>query len=252
MRGQVSCPPCRSAQPLDHRARTSHCSRAQTHASARARARTLSARRSLSPAPHSCRSSLSSQRLCAGFHASPDSLMGAARSRHLILSAHTWARAAFAGTGLPLPACLCRSSAPGSGRPPPAHCNLSSTRCSPVARSVITRRRAYAARVARPDPCDPLALTFCLPSAQIRSQAPSKLVKPMLFVCKLPMVYGTIISGIIVFGAVIFVSAMLSGSGPSPSSWLLPPPSACRRPPASRTRRSASSHVSIRAARCPS
>ena len=118
VRGQVSCPPCRSAQPLDHRARTSHCSRAQTQASARARARTLSARRSLSPAPHSCRSSLSSQRLCAGFHASPDSLMGAARSRHLILSAHTWARAAFAGTGLPLPACLCRSSAPGSGRPP--------------------------------------------------------------------------------------------------------------------------------------
>ena len=40
----------------------------------------------------------------------------------------------------------------------------------------------------------------------------------MLFVCKVPMVYGTITSGIIVFGAVVFVSTMLSGSGPSPSS----------------------------------
>ena len=140
---------------MDHRARTSHRSRTQTHAFARASARTLSARRSLSPAPHSCRSSLSSQRLCAGFHASPDSLMGAARSRHLILSAHTWARAAFAGTGLPLPACLCRSSAPGSGRPPPAHCNLSSTRCSPVARSVITRRRAYSGARCSPRPVRP-------------------------------------------------------------------------------------------------
>jgi hypothetical protein len=40
----------------------------------------------------------------------------------------------------------------------------------------------------------------------------------MLFVCKVPMVYGTIISGVTVFGAVVFVSAMLSGSGPSPSS----------------------------------
>ena len=75
-----------------------------------------------------------------------------------------------------------------------------------------------AARVARPDPCDPLALTVCLPSAQITLSGPIELVKPMLFVCKVPMVYGTIISGIIVFGAVVFVSAMLSGSGPSPSS----------------------------------
>ena len=75
----------------------------------------------------------------------------------------------------------------------------------------------------------------------------------MLFVCKLPMVYGTIISGIIVFGAVIFVSAMLSGSGPSPSSWLLPPPSACRRPPRfTDEEKREFSHVSIRAARCPS
>ena len=71
----------------------------------------------------------------------------------------------------------------------------------------------------------------------------------MLFVCKVPMVYGTITSGIIVFGAVVFVSTMLSGSGPSPSSMAsaaalyVPSP-----PPASRTRRSASSHVSIRAA----
>ena len=133
VRGQVNCAPRMSAQPLDHRARTSHCSRAQTRASARARARTLSARRSLSPAPHSCRSSLSAQRLCAGFHAYPDSLMGTARSRLSILSAHTWARAAFAGTGLPLPACvvLC----PRLWAPPPAHCNLSSTRCSAVAPS---------------------------------------------------------------------------------------------------------------------
>ena len=49
----------------------------------------------------------------------------------------------------------------------------------------------------------------------------------MLFVCKVPMVYGTIISGIIVFGAVVFVSAMLSGSGPSPSSM---GQGFCRRP----------------------
>ena len=235
---------------MDHRARTSHCSRAQTHASARARARTLSARRSLSPAPHSCRSSLSSQRLCAGFHASPDSLMGAARSRHSILSAHTWARAAFAGTGLPLPACVV--PLPQALGAPPAHCNLSSTRCSPVARSVITRRRAYSGARCSPRPVRP-SRADGLPSLGADTlSGPIELVKPMLFVCKLPMVYGTIISGIIVFGAVIFVSAMLSGSGPSPSSWLLPPPSACRRPPASRTRRSASSHVSIRAARCPS
>ena len=110
-----------------------------------------------------------------------------------------------------------------------------------------------AARVARPVPRDPLALTVCLPSAQLRSQAPIELVKPMLFVCKVPMVYGTIISGIVVFGAVVFVSAMLSSSGPSPSimasaaALYLPSP-----PAASRTRRSASSHVSTRAARCPS
>ena len=108
-----------------------------------------------------------------------------------------------------------------------------------------------AARVARPDPCDPLALTVCLPSAQITLSGPIELVKPMLFVCKVPMVYGTITSGIIVFGAVVFVSTMLSGSGPSPSSrasaaaLYVPSP-----PPASRTRRSASSHVSIRAAHC--
>ena len=82
---------------------------------------------------------------------------------------------------------------------------------------------------------------------------PIELVKPMIFVCKVPMVYGTIISGIVVFGAVVFVSAMLSSSGPSPSimasaaALYLPSP-----PAASRTRRSASSHVSTRAARCPS
>ena len=125
--------------------------------------------------------------------------------------------------------------------------------CSgPVARSVITRRRAYSGARCSPSPARP-SRTDGLPSLGADTlSGPIELVKPMIFVCKVPMVYGTIISGIIVFGAVIFVSAMLSGSGPSPSSWLLLPPSACRRPPASRTRRSASSHVSIRAARCPS
>lgn len=204
---------------MNHRARTSHCSRAQTHASARARARMLSARRSLSHAPHSCRSSLSAQRLCAGFHASPDSLMGAARSRHLILSAHTWARAAFAGTGLPLPACVvplpqALGAPPGALQPV-----FDSLLCSgPVARSVITRRRAYSGARYSPRPVRP-SRADGLPSLGADTlSGPIELVKPMLFVCKVPMVYGTIISGIIVFGAVVFVSAMLSGSGPSPSS----------------------------------
>ena len=168
---------------MDHRARTSHCSRAQTHASARARARMLSARRSLSHAPHSCRSSLSAQRLCAGFHASPDSLMGAARSRHLVLSAHTWARAAFAGTGLPLPACVvplpqALGAPPGALQPV-----FDSLLCSgPVARSVITRRRAYSGARYSPRPVRP-SRADGLPSLGADTlSGPIELVKPMLFV----------------------------------------------------------------------
>jgi hypothetical protein len=39
------------------------------------------------------------------------------------------------------------------------------------------------------------------------------LVKPILFLSKVPMVYGTMISNAIVLGAIVSVSAMLSGSG---------------------------------------
>ena len=42
------------------------------------------------------------------------------------------------------------------------------------------------------------------------------LVKPMLFMSKVPMVNGTIFSVAIVFGATVF-GAMLSSFGPSPS-----------------------------------
>ena len=172
---------------------------------------------------------------------------------HSILSAHTWARAAFAGTGLRLPAS--RSSAPGSGRPPGAMQPVfEPLLCSgPVARSVITRRRAYSGARCSPSPARP-SRTDGLPSLGADTlSGPIELVKPTIFVCKVPMVYGTIISDIVVFGAVVFVSAMLSSSGPSPSSMAsaaalyLPSP-----PAASRTRRSASSHVSTRATRCPS
>ena len=41
-----------------------------------------------------------------------------------------------------------------------------------------------------------------------------QLIKPILFLAKVPMVYGTVISNAIVFGAIVSVSAMLSGSGP--------------------------------------
>ena len=38
------------------------------------------------------------------------------------------------------------------------------------------------------------------------------------------MVYGTVISNSIILGAIVSVSAMLSSSGPSPSSTAPPPP----------------------------
>ena len=81
--------------------------RMRTHTpSTPARARTLSAQRSLCSAPlRPCtRSSLSpAHRFCAGFHDYPDGLMGDKRSRHALLSPHKWARATSTGTGL----CLC-------------------------------------------------------------------------------------------------------------------------------------------------
>ena len=137
------------------RADTCLCARTRTHA---LRAKVTQ------PCPALDHSSVPNvQRLCAGFHASPDSLMGAARSRHSILSAHTWARAAFAGTGLRLPAS--RSSAPGSGRPPGAMQPVfEPLLCSgPVARSVITRRRAYSGARCSPSPARP-SRTDGLPS----------------------------------------------------------------------------------------
>ena len=73
-----------------------------------------------------------------------------------------------------------------------------------------------AARVARPAPRDPRA--DGLPSLGADAEALIvELVKPMLFVCKVPMVNGTI-PGIIVFGAIVSVSTMLSSSVPSLSS----------------------------------
>jgi hypothetical protein len=54
--------------------------------------------------------------------------------------------------------------------------------------------------------------------------AQAQLVKPILFLSKVPMVYGTVISNAIFLGAIVSVSAMLSSSGPSPSSTAPPPP----------------------------
>ena len=151
----------------------------------------------------------------------------------------------------PSSACLCRPLPQALGAPPGALQPIfDPLLCSgPVARSVITRHRAYSGARCSPGPVRP-SRADGLPSLGADTlSGPIELVKPMLFVCKVPMVYGTITSGIIVFGAVVFVSTMLSGSGPSPSSMAsaaalyVPSP-----PPASRTRRSASSHVSIRAA----
>jgi hypothetical protein len=51
-----------------------------------------------------------------------------------------------------------------------------------------------------------------------------ELVKPRLFLSKVPMVYGTIFSGSMVFGAIVFFLSMPSSSGPSPSRTAPPPP----------------------------
>ena len=87
------------------------------------------------------------------------------------------------------------------------------------------------------------ALTvFAFPRRRYAEALIVELVKPLLFVSKVPVFYGTIISGIIVSGAIFSVSAMLSSSGPSPSStasaaFYLP----ARRTSALRAKRSASS-----------
>ena len=121
--------------------------RMRTHTpSTRARVRTLSAQRSLCPAPlRPCtRSSLTcAHRLCTGFHAFPDGLMGAARSRHALLSAHKWACAATAGI-CPSSALLPQLSAPlhfghnclRAGAHPTLLCS------DPGARSAVSRRLA--------------------------------------------------------------------------------------------------------------
>ena len=49
-------------------------------------------------------------------------------------------------------------------------------------------------------------------------QALIDVLKPMLFVSKVPMVNGTIFSVAVIFGAIVSFSAMLSSSDPSPSS----------------------------------
>ena len=49
-------------------------------------------------------------------------------------------------------------------------------------------------------------------------QALIEVLKPMLFVSKVPMVNGTIFSVAVIFGAIVSFSAMLSSSDPSPSS----------------------------------
>ena len=49
-------------------------------------------------------------------------------------------------------------------------------------------------------------------------QALIDVLKPMLFVSKVPMVNGTIFSVAVIFGAIVSFSAMLSSSDPSSSS----------------------------------
>ena len=76
----------------------------------------------------------------------------------------------------------------------------------------------------------------------------------MRFVCKVPMVNGTI-SGIIVSGAIVSVSAMLSSSGPSPSSTASAAaylPAGAPRFTDEEKRQFPRRRLSIRAARCPS
>ena len=73
-----------------------------------------------------------------------------------------------------------------------------------------------------PSPHDPRADSLLSLGAQVCVQA--LLVKPILFLSKVPMVYGTVISNAIFLGAIVSVSAMLSSSGPSPSSTAPPPP----------------------------
>ena len=65
-----------------------------------------------------------------------------------------------------------------------------------------------------------------------------ELVKPRLFLSKVPMVYGTIFSGSMVFGAIVFGAAMLVQFRPELEQHRHRPG---RRTPASWTRRSASS-----------
>ena len=83
--------------------------RMRTHTpSTPARARTLSAQRSLCSAPlRPCtRSSLSlAHRFCAGFHDYPDGLMGDGRSRHALLSPQVGPRHLHRHRPVPLPTC---------------------------------------------------------------------------------------------------------------------------------------------------
>jgi hypothetical protein len=91
---------------------------------ARTRAHALRAKVTLPCAPAPLHSIVPRvcHRLCTGFHAFPDGLMGAARSRHALLSAHKWACAATAGIcPRPLP------SSPSFRRP----CILATTAFEP-------------------------------------------------------------------------------------------------------------------------
>jgi|TARA_B110000259_G_scaffold112999_1_gene128894 hypothetical protein len=67
-----------------------------------------------------------------------------------------------------------------------------------------------------------------------------ELVKPRLFLSKVPMVYGTVISNAIVFGAIVFGAAMLVQFRPELEQHRHRHRPG-RRTPASWTRRSASS-----------
>ena len=67
-----------------------------------------------------------------------------------------------------------------------------------------------------------------------------ELVKPRLFLSKVPMVYGTIFSGSMVFGAIVFGAAMLVQFRPELEQHRHRHRPG-RRTPASWTRRSASS-----------
>jgi hypothetical protein len=172
-------PPSQSVSPRV-RARIQRLARAHAHTK-------VSTQRSLSPAPLRAPALDRSSRvrsppsLCTGFHANPDGLMGAARSRHALLSAHKWACAATAGT------CLSSALLPPAFQRP-LHCGHNCLRagahptllCSgPGARSAVSRRLALR-RALLSQPRTTRALTVSFRSAQVCSTSPARQADPLL------------------------------------------------------------------------